>query len=149
VDASTWYLDLDGDGFGETSGNSSLPYLEIQCTQPSGYAPLIGDCNNNDSSVNPNAPEVCDEQDNNCDGLIDDADPNVDVSTGSIFYEDSDSDGYGNPSATTTACQQPPGYVPYSTDQDCNDEDPLLKPGGWSCATTSMTIAAVQSMTMQ
>ena len=42
--------------------------------------------------------EVCDGRDNNCDGLIDDEDPNISIST---YYLDEDGDGFyakSNPS---------------------------------------------------
>ncbi len=39
------------------------------------YSPLMGDCNDNDASVNPGATELCgDKIDNNCNGQIDCAD---------------------------------------------------------------------------
>jgi len=43
-----------------------------------------------------------------------------------LFYSDSDSDGYGNPNASVSACFQPEGYV--SNNLDCNDNNPLINP---------------------
>ncbi|MBT3223862.1 MAG: hypothetical protein HN348_32745, partial [Proteobacteria bacterium] len=57
----SWYHDADGDGYGSTA--------VAQCTQPSGYAALPGDCDNYDSSIYPGAPELCDGQNNDCDLL--------------------------------------------------------------------------------
>ncbi len=47
--ASNWYIDNDGDGYG--TGDDAVS----SCTQPDGYAPLSGDCDDNDPDVNPGA----------------------------------------------------------------------------------------------
>ena len=52
--------------------------LAVNCNQPvdfdgDGFAEDV-DCDDTDPDVNPNAPETCDGIDNNCDGLVDDAD---------------------------------------------------------------------------
>ena len=45
--------------------------------------------------TNPNADEVCDKIDNNCNNLTDAIDPTI---TGEAFwYRDVDQDGFGNP----------------------------------------------------
>ena len=61
----TWYADTDGDTYGDL--NSTL----LACAQPSGYVPVPGDCDNSDPLVNPLATEVCNGQDDDCDGLVD------------------------------------------------------------------------------
>ncbi|MCB9569952.1 MAG: CotH kinase family protein [Myxococcales bacterium] len=50
----------------------------LKCTVPSavdndkdGYSACIDDCNDNDPNVHPGAPEVCDLDDDNCDGIWD------------------------------------------------------------------------------
>lgn len=58
-----WYADLDGDGFGDPATESTV---EI-----SGYIHYPHDCNDNDSTVNPDAIEVVDGIDNDCDGISD------------------------------------------------------------------------------
>lgn len=63
----TFYRDADGDGYG--TAMSSI----TSCAPPSGYTFNALDCNDSDSSVNPDAVEVCDGKDNNCDALIDNA----------------------------------------------------------------------------
>lgn len=78
------------------------------------------DCDDNDSSINPNAREVCDGVDNNCDGQIDEG-----VKT--TYYEDADGDGYGNMEVTQESCEQPPGYVTDHT--DCDDTRAAVNPG--------------------
>jgi hypothetical protein len=65
-EASTWYADVDGDGFGNPSSTV------LSCKQPNGYVAIAGDCNDNDVLINPDSPELCDGLDQNCNGLIDD-----------------------------------------------------------------------------
>ena len=85
-----------------------------------GFTRVEGDCNDNNSFVNPNAQEICDDVDNNCDGQIDEG-------LKTTFYEDADGDGYGNPQVTTKACSQPSGYVANNT--DCDDTNTAVNPG--------------------
>ena len=62
---TTWYADKDGDGFGDPNDTKT------QCTMPSGYIAAGGDCDDTRTKVAPNAVEVCDGRDNNCDGTVD------------------------------------------------------------------------------
>ena len=111
VDAPTWYLDDDADGYGLDSDTL------VQCYAPTGYAALGGECDDSDSAVNPAATEVCDGIDNDCEGNADGADA-VDANT---YYADLDGDSYGDPTNTQAACSQPSGYVVDST--DCDDDN--------------------------
>ena len=61
VDAGTWYADDDGDGY----GNDDTAYTE--CNQPTDTVAIGGDCDDTDSAINPDATEVCDGVDNDCD----------------------------------------------------------------------------------
>ena len=72
------------------------------------------DCDDSNSLVSPEAEEVCDGADNNCDGQIDE-----DVQ--SNFYADSDLDGFGNPDLMASGCEAPSGFV--SNGSDCDDTD--------------------------
>lgn len=63
---ATYYKDADGDGYG------NVIFDGVVCETPAGYVLYNGDCNDDDSSIYPNATEVCgDGKDNNCDGQID------------------------------------------------------------------------------
>ena len=46
--------------------------------------------------------------------------------TPQLYYADSDGDSYGDPSATTSACSLPVGYV--LDNQDCDDANALINP---------------------
>ena len=81
------------------------------------------DCDDDNPTIHPNADEVCDGVDNNCDDEIDEATA-VDAST---WYEDSDGDNYGDTSETTQACDAEDGWVLDNT--DCNDDDDTVNPG--------------------
>ncbi len=113
VDASTFYLDADGDGYGSTTSTEA-------CDQPTGYVTNKTDCNDSAASVNPGGTEVCDSLDNDCDSSVDEG---VKIT----FYADADSDGYGNASVSTAACSAPTGYVTNAT--DCNDSASTVNPG--------------------
>ncbi len=66
TDQLLWYSDLDGDGFGAVE----LPVGS--CESPGvGFVEQSGDCEDNAATVNPDAEEVCDGIDNNCDLVVD------------------------------------------------------------------------------
>jgi hypothetical protein len=117
VDATVWYGDGDGDGFGQAS------ITQAACTAPSGYVSLSTDCDDRDAAVHPGATEICDGVDNDCDGSIDGSS----ASDATTWYRDADSDGYGNSAITVRDCAEPSGFA--GTDGDCDDRDPSIHPG--------------------
>ena len=122
VDGTTWYADVDGDGFGVSASAS------VACSQPSGTAADSSDCDDADASVHPGADEHCDGVDEDCDGTVDEADA-VDAPT---WYADADGDGYGDASVDSAACSQPTGSVAGADDGvafDCDDGDATIHPG--------------------
>ena len=79
----TWYLDADGDGYGVNTSTLT------QCEMPEGYALLSGDCDDNNSSANPGASEICfNNVDENCAGGLNDgcALGNVSIAAASNFF---------------------------------------------------------------
>ncbi len=123
LDASTggtFYVDVDADGYGDAANPTEA------CAAPSGYRLNRVDCDDPNADVNPGAAEVCNDIDDDCDGLVDDADDSVDPSTARDWYADTDADGYGDPTNTTLSCALPSGHV--EDDTDCDDTDAAIHP---------------------
>ncbi|MAA78777.1 MAG: hypothetical protein CL916_05915 [Deltaproteobacteria bacterium] len=112
-DLQLYYQDIDGDGFG-----SSVTVLV--CDGTAGVSAQTGDCDDENAAINPDEIEVCNAVDDNCDGSIDEGLPTT------VWYRDSDLDGFGNHALSTYNCQQPSGYV--LNDDDCEDGDALINP---------------------
>jgi cysteine-rich repeat protein len=123
---NTWYADCDGDGFATIGAPTSA-----ECLRPAPSAcgggwtlrvPVAGaaDCDDTDPAILPGATEVCDGEDTDCDGTIDDG-----VTT--TFFLDADGDDHGNASSTTQACALPDGYA--AIGDDCNDACAACFPG--------------------
>ncbi|MCB9758441.1 MAG: hypothetical protein H6739_01240 [Alphaproteobacteria bacterium] len=118
VDAGTWYPDADSDGFGDADQPSDA------CETPSGYVGDATDCDDADAAVNPDADELCNGIDDDCDGTADEPDA-VDAGT---WYADADADSFGDAATSTVQCDQPSGYVADSA--DCDDGDAGVNPDG-------------------
>ncbi len=117
VDVATWYLDYDGDSYGDSS------FSDVDCDQPTGYVSESTDCDDSDAAQYPGADEYCNSEDDDCDGTTDE-DSAVDATT---WYADSDSDTYGDVSTSDVECSAPSGYVGDNT--DCDDDDAAQYPG--------------------
>jgi hypothetical protein len=65
VPLQDWYSDLDGDDAG---GGPPVRH----CSRPPGHVLSSGDCDDGDALIHPGAPEVCDAQDDDCNGAVDD-----------------------------------------------------------------------------
>ncbi|MDP2304999.1 MAG: putative metal-binding motif-containing protein [Pseudomonadota bacterium] len=81
------------------------------------------DCDDSDATVNPDATEMCDGVDNNCDAHVDESTA-ADALT---WYGDTDGDGAGDAEDIVSACTQPANYLTTAT--DCDDANPSNFPG--------------------
>ena len=143
-------FDADGDGyddaaFGGTDCNDDDPEfhpgaeelcdeLDRNCDGRSGlfdgdgdFFPGCEECDDNNADIHPDATEVCDDQgvDEDCDGLVNDEDDSVDLSTGTPHWPDADGDGLGDVQAVAVyACGDAGGLAPDNS--DCNDADPWV-----------------------
>ncbi len=118
--STAWYLDLDSDGYGAGAER-------VACDNQPGEVALSGDCDDTTSAIHPAQLETCDGSvDEDCDGLVDDADS--DVSGTTSYFDDSDGDGWGPASSQQRLCVAPD--VSSTRPGDCDDTDSLVQPGG-------------------
>jgi len=118
--SNSLFIDSDGDGY--DAGTAVVCYGS---SVPTGFrtSSLGNDCNDNASAINPGATEICGNGiDDNCNGSTDE---NCITYT---WYRDSDGDGYGTASLSTTTFVNtaPSGYV--SNNTDCNDASAAVNP---------------------
>lgn len=113
----TLYYDSDGDGY----GNSFIP--ACLCFETAEYKLTGGDCDDTDAAIGPGEPELCDNEDNDCDGEVDEV--------GAIgcmpYYLDQDGDGYGLSEQLKCLCEPWAGYTA-TKGGDCNDADITIHP---------------------
>jgi hypothetical protein len=116
LEGTIYYADTDGDTFGDADASVN------SCTIPEGYVTNSFDCDDSSDAINPDAEEVCDNLDNNCDNEIDN-NPTDPLS----FYMDMDGDGFGDAAELQEACAAPEGYV--ENQDDCDDANDTVYPG--------------------
>jgi hypothetical protein len=107
------YRDVDGDGFGDPLE------LIVGCSK-TGFVSQAGDCDDTVASSYPEAPEQCNDVDDDCDGVVDD-DPET-----LSWFSDLDGDGFGDPDLRLESCLQPDGMV--SNALDCDDANDAVSP---------------------
>ena len=98
-----WYADLDGDGFGDPDAPHPDNPL---CLQPSDHVDDATDCDDTDPAVHPDAVEICDGVDGDCD-------PETEPEGGEA---DADGDGW------RTCTDEEGGAI------DCDDTDAAAHP---------------------
>jgi len=110
-----YYLDADGDGFGDPATALSA------CALPAARVADGTDCDDTAFAIHPGAAEVCNGLDDSCSGVADDGLVFAD------YYLDGDGDGFGDPATALSACAPPAGRVTDGT--DCDDTASAVHPG--------------------
>lgn len=116
--AQIFYIDIDGDGFGDLEytdydferawdlyinfGETDIPFGNViaSCSRPQGYASSASDFDDNDPCITNIAPQH--------------------------FYRDADGDGFGDENISVFCSNIPTGYV--TSRDDCDDSDATVKP---------------------
>ncbi len=111
--------DIDLDSYG-----AGVVQTRRRC-DPVGMAIVDGDCNDRDPAVFPDAPEVCNGVDDDCDGLTDADDSSCDLTTIHLAALDVDEDGY----AGTPFMLCGPHEASDATPGDCDDASADVYPG--------------------
>lgn len=115
-----FYFDGDADGFGDEWNVIS------ECSAPEQYTTDNTDCDDNNAGMNPNAEEVCNGIDDNCNGMNDEGETCEYVS----YYCDNDGDGYPS-SAPSDGCNTfncVPEECSTEAGTDCNDDNSDISP---------------------
>jgi uncharacterized membrane protein YgcG len=81
---NVYYIDDDADGYGDEMGRFTRA-----CAKPVGYSDKTGDCNDANKDMSPVAKEICNQLDDDCNGMTDEGLPEV------TLFKDGDGDGYG------------------------------------------------------
>ena len=118
VDGSYWFTDADGDGWG-----TGAP-LRFSCEGATGEADNDDDCDDASAASAPDAAEICDGLDNDCDGEVDEGEVEDGLYT---LYEDADGDGWGDEDVAYIVCGLMEGRT--ETPGDCDDLDASTYPG--------------------
>jgi len=129
LDSTTWYLDQDGDEYGNPEVST------LSCSQPTGYVDENTDCDDGDDEVNPGMDETWyDGIEQDCEGNDDDQDEDgyghesdcndedADVNPGldEIWYDGVDQDCDGN--------DNDQDYDEFVLEDDCDDQDASVNP---------------------
>jgi hypothetical protein len=110
-----YYVDADGDGFGDEATGVET------CAQPANTVTVGGDCDDANDQIYPGAVEICDNEDNNCDGNTDEGLPSI------TYYEDLDEDGFGSNVSLVSCDSLGLGYSLETG--DCDDDNDQVYPG--------------------
>ena len=111
-----YYLNSDGDSFGIELAWKCL------CAPAAPYtATAIGDCNDSNPTVFPQATETCNGLDDDCDDTVDEQGASGCI----LLFGDGDFDGFGD--AQACVCPGTPGWALQGG--DCDDLDSSVNPG--------------------
>ncbi len=108
----THYADVDGDGAGNASD------IKCLCGPTGTYRAVIaGDCDDTNPQQKAGAPEICNVEDDDCDGSVDPP-----GSAGCVTYlRDADKDGWGKAGDSQCLCSPSAPYTSLIAG-DCDDE---------------------------
>ena len=119
----SFYQDMDLDGYGDAN------VLILECYEQPGFVANMDECDDNlvtyqdldadgwGSSI----PDPC-----GVDNNLDCNDMTSSVQEATLFFEDQDGDGYGNPDMAIYLCESQTGFIPDGT--DCDDLNPSVFP---------------------
>jgi len=116
VDQAVFYPDMDDDGYGDPTGPTVGPACEVAGL----WVDNAEDCDDGNPAISPDAEEVCDTLDNDCNGAVDEG-----LTT--TYYTDADGDGHGDPEMPSAQCADPGTGFAMSND-DCDDTDGSISP---------------------
>ena len=110
---SLYYNDTDGDGFGAGDALNT-------CNPPAGYVLNNTDCNDANANQNEGVSEICNNQDDNCNSLVDEG------LTFQDYYTDADFDGFGTGPAQSSCIDMGIDFTLNNT--DCDDSNAAINP---------------------
>lgn len=111
-------------GDSETGGDTDTDTATGTDADGDGYTDDV-DCDDGNAAIHPDATEVCDDVDNNCNDLVDDDDP---ANTGGTAgYVDADGDKYGDPTQKRSYCDGLPAGAA-NNGGDCDDTNAAISP---------------------
>ena len=113
IATTQFYIDRDGDGFGDPATS------RLELLQPLGYVLNNLDCDDQRPQDNPDAREIVDNYDNDCDGSVDEG--------ASRYFPDLDGDGFGAANGSIQSATPVDGYV--ENNVDCDDNNRTTYPG--------------------
>ena len=119
TDGSTYYVDVDGDGYGATASET------VACEAPSGSVTEGGDCDDSSADVSPAGVEDCTTAaDDDCSGSANDED----ALSCTDWFVDGDDDNHGATDAASACLCFPEGDYQASVADDCDDSAPDVNP---------------------
>jgi len=104
-------------------GTTDLPPVDDDAD---GYTTDV-DCDDTDPDIHPDATEICNGIDDDCDSRVDDDDDSLSPVGLRTVYTDADADGYGQDGTETTRCAADAGFAVEAG--DCDDTQNSVNPG--------------------
>lgn len=107
--AYPYYRDEDGDGYGAGDpvylcGEPLTDFTDLDGSDRTIFAASGGDCADDSREVHPQADELCNNRDDDCDLNVDEPE-DLGVSSGCVdMHPDRDLDGYGDEATDSTVC---------------------------------------------